>query len=101
MALAFYTLYPVKLLQENHPTVIVGWAMLIAGIGMSFIEPPWAVDISKWTGETYVYLTMVIVFGTMLSFWFYLSSLKYLTPQDLNIRAHISCALFMLNSRSP
>lgn len=98
VALAFYTLYPVKLLQENHPTVIVGWAMLIAGIGMSFIEPPWAVDISNWTGETFVYLTIVIIFGTMLSFWFYLSSLKYLTPQVTSLLANMEPLTSIISS---
>lgn len=43
-ALAFYTLYPAKLLAQWGSVNIVGWAMLIGGIALSIFYPPWDVD---------------------------------------------------------
>lgn len=40
VALAFYTIYPVKLLARWGSLNVVGWAMLIGGIVLSFIHPP-------------------------------------------------------------
>ncbi|MET3695834.1 drug/metabolite transporter (DMT)-like permease [Bacillus oleivorans] len=85
VALAFYTLYAGRLLQRWGSLNIIGWAMIIGGIGMSIIHPPWQFETSNWTIETYFYLSFVILFGTMLAFWFYLESLKYLKPQETSL----------------
>src|SRR5699024_9006347 len=45
ISLAFYTLYPVTLLQKFDSMVIVGWAMLIGGIVLNLIHPFWEVDV--------------------------------------------------------
>ena len=41
VTLAFYTLYPVDLLKRWSSATVVGWAMIIGGVGISFIHPPW------------------------------------------------------------
>ncbi|MGM7723876.1 EamA family transporter [Metabacillus sp. Hm71] len=84
-ALAFYTLYAVPLLKEYDSLVIVGWAMVIGGLALSIIHPPWQVDASSFTLETYVYLLFVIIFGTMLAFWFYIESLQSLSPKETSL----------------
>ncbi|WP_299090967.1 EamA family transporter [uncultured Metabacillus sp.] len=85
VALAFYTLYAVPLLKEYDSLVIVGWAMVIGGLALSIIHPPWQVDTSSFTLETYVYLLFVIIFGTMLAFWFYIESLQSLSPKETSL----------------
>jgi len=85
IALAFYTLYAVPLLKQYDSLVIVGWAMIIGGVGLSFIHPPWQIDFTSLTLETYVYLVLVIIFGTMIAFWFYVESLQSLSPKETSL----------------
>lgn len=85
VALAFYTLYAINLLAHYDSLVIVGWAMVIGGTALSFIHPPWEVALSNFTFETYVYLFFIIIFGTMIAFWFYIESLNSLSPKETNL----------------
>jgi len=85
VALAFYTLYAVPLLKQFDSLVIVGWAMLIGGFALSFIHPPWQMDFKSLTPEAYLYLIFVIIFGTMIAFWFYIESLQSLLPKESSL----------------
>lgn len=89
VTLAFYTLYAVPLLKKWDSLVIVGWAMLIAGLVMSVFHKPWDAQFSSWTASTYGYLFVVIVFGTMLAFWFYIESLQSLTAKETSLLGNI------------
>lgn len=89
VTLAFYTLYVIPLLKRFDSLVVVGWAMFLAGLTMSFVQPPWDVDVSVWTGETVYYLVIVIIFGTMLAFWFYIESLQTLTAKETSLLGNI------------
>lgn len=85
LAVAFYTLYAVPLLKQYDSLVIVGWAMIIGGVALSFIHPPWQLDFSSLTIEAYSYLIFVIIFGTMIAFWFYIESLQSLSPKETSL----------------
>ena len=85
VAVAFYTLYAVPLLKQYDSLVIVGWAMIIGGIAISFIHPPWQMDFTSLTVEAYVYLVFVTIFGTMIAFWFYIESLQSLSPKETSL----------------
>lgn len=85
IALAFYTLYAVPLLKQYDSLVIVGWAMLIGGTALSFIHPPWQMNMASLTIEAYFYLIFVIIFGTMIAFWFYIESLQSLLPKETSL----------------
>ena len=89
VALAFYTLYPRNLLRTWGSMNVIGWSMILAGIGMGIFHPPWQVDPFGWGADTYLYICIVIIFGTMLAFWFYLESLKYLSPQETSLLANV------------
>ncbi|WP_342043805.1 DMT family transporter [Bacillus sp. OTU2372] len=89
IALAFYTLYAVPLLKQYDSLVIVGWAMIIGGIALSFIHPPWEMDFKSLTLEAYSYLVFVIIFGTMFAFWFYIESLQSLSPKESSLLGSI------------
>lgn len=88
-ALAFYTLYAVPLLKEFDSLVIVGWAMLIGGTVLSLIYPPWQVHLPKVTPGFYLYLAFVLLFSTMLAFWFYIESLKGLSAKETSLISSI------------
>ncbi|MFG6116130.1 DMT family transporter [Halobacillus sp. MO56] len=85
VALAFYTLYAVPLLKHYDSLVVVGWAMVIGGFALSFIHAPWEVNSANFTAEVYAYLVFVIIFGTMIAFWFYIESLQSLSPQETSL----------------
>ncbi len=85
VALAFYTLYAIPLLKQYDSLVIVGWAMMIGGFALSFIHPPWEIALRMLPIETYFYLVFVIIFGTMIAFWFYVESLQSLAPKESSL----------------
>ncbi|WP_050183753.1 EamA family transporter [Domibacillus robiginosus] len=85
IALAFYTLYAVPLLKQYDSLVIVGWAMVIGGFALSFIHSPLQMDFKNLTVDAYVSLIFVIVFGTMIAFWFYIESLQSLSPKESSL----------------
>lgn len=59
--------------------------MIIGSFALSFIHPPWQVDVTSITLETYLYLVFVIIFGTMIAFWFYIESLQSLSPKETSL----------------
>lgn len=85
VALAFYTLYAASLLAYFDSLVIVGWAMIIGGMSLSFVHPPWKMDFLSLPLEGYVYLIFVIIFGTMIAFWFFIESLHSLSPKETSL----------------
>ncbi|MDM5336218.1 EamA family transporter [Fictibacillus enclensis] len=89
VSLAFYTLYAVPLLKQYDSLVIVGWAMIIGGFALSFIHPPWQMEIDSFTFETFLNLVFVIIFGTMIAFWFYIESLQSLSPKESSLLGSI------------
>ncbi|MDN3015421.1 EamA family transporter [Paenibacillus sp. BSR1-1] len=89
LALAFYTLYAVPLLKQYDSLVIVGWAMIIGGFALSFIHQPWQMDFSSLPLKAYWYLTFIIVFGTMIAFWFFIESLQSLEPKESSLLGSI------------
>ncbi|MFS0664676.1 DMT family transporter [Bacillus mojavensis] len=84
-ALAFYTLYSSSLLKTWGSAIVIGWGMLVGGVGMSFIHPPWAVQAEGWTVSGIVSVAFIVIFGTLLGFCMYLESLKYLFPQEASM----------------
>lgn len=89
VALAFYTLYAIPLLKQYDSLVIVGWAMIIGGVALSFIHPPWQIELNTLPLEAYLYLVFVIIFGTMIAFWFYIESLQSLLPKESSLLGSI------------
>ncbi|MCM3770416.1 DMT family transporter [Priestia aryabhattai] len=85
VAAAFYTLYAVPLIKKYSSLVIVGWSMVIGGSVMSFIHPPWQLEMSSLSPITYVYVLFIIIFGTMFAFWFYVESLHSLLPKETSL----------------
>lgn len=87
ITLAFYSLYPQNSLQKYGSANIVGWAMLIGGIGMAFITPPW-----HFTGhssvDTWWLVSFVVLFATLIAFYVYIASLKYISAAEASL---LSC----------
>lgn len=98
VALAFYTVYPVRLLARWGSLNVVGWGMFIGGIALSFVHPPWQVALSDWSIQTHLLFWFAIIFGTMLAFWFYIDSLHYLFPHEAGLLGTIEPLTALLTS---
>ncbi|MEG4286914.1 DMT family transporter [Microcoleus sp. A006_D1] len=87
IALAFYTLYPSSLLQRWGSEVIIGWGMIIGGIALCPIASPWQIQGQHWSVITGLFVSFVIIFGTLIAFYLYLDSLRYITPTEASLLA--------------
>jgi drug/metabolite transporter (DMT)-like permease len=73
VALAFYTIHPVGLLRKFSPATVTGWGMLLGGIVMVPIMKPWEIQ-GIWDLETWFAFGYIILFGSVLAFYFFLTS---------------------------
>lgn len=83
-AAAFYTLQPCLLLEKLGSTIVVGWGMLIGGIFFSFIHEPWNFT-GNWSTSSMFAVIFVVLFGTLIAFFCYLESLKYIEPTEASV----------------
>jgi drug/metabolite transporter (DMT)-like permease len=86
IALAFYTIHPVRLLRENDAANVVGWSMVVGGLGLGLFSRPWNIP-GIWDLQTVSGAGFIIVFGTLLSFYAYLAAVKYIGPQKTSLLA--------------
>lgn len=86
IALAFYTIYPVRLLRENDAANVVGWSMVLGGMVLGSLNKPWHVP-GIWDVQTVSATGFIVVFGTLLSFYAYLAAVKRIGPQKTSLLA--------------
>lgn len=86
VALAIYTLQPVKLLNKYPSNTIVGWGMFIGGIAFSFVKAPWEIT-GVWDFNTFLAATFIVIFGTLLAFYAYLTAVKIIGGQKSSLLA--------------
>lgn len=87
VALAFYTLYPKKLLERWGATVVLGWGMLIGGIGLCVLSQPWQATGQIWAVQSVLAVGFLVLFGTLIAFYLYLDSLRFILPSETSILA--------------
>jgi drug/metabolite transporter (DMT)-like permease len=82
---AFYTLYPSELLKRWGAMVIVGWGMVIGGSGLALVNPPWVYHGQHWSLITALFVGFVIVFGTLIPFYLYMDSMRFISPTEASL----------------
>jgi len=75
VALAFYSIQPIRLLSKYRSTIVVAWGMLIGSVFFSFVHAPWRVG-GVWDGYTISYFTFIILLGSLVAFSLYLRAVK-------------------------
>lgn len=83
-AAAFYTVQPRSLLKKFGSTLTVGWGMLIGGVAFSFVHKPWDFT-GEWSISSVLAVIFVVLFGTLIAFYCYLESLKYVQPTEASV----------------
>lgn len=86
VALAIYTLQPIPLLNKFSSMAVIGWAMFLGGLGFSFIKAPWVIE-GTWDIYTYYYVSFIIIFGTLIPFYAYLTAVKLIGGQKSSLLA--------------
>lgn len=85
---AVYTMTPKRLIREWRTTLIVGWGMLVGGIALGLIMRPVSAG-GEWTLLSSLVFFYLILFGSVLAFWLYLGSTKYIQPAEAGVLASV------------
>lgn len=88
VSLAFYTLFSGPLLKQYSIQLIMGWGMLVGGIGMNLINPVWSVPDIVWSPAVICSILFVVLFGTFAAFYLYIGSLRHIAPHEASL---LSC----------
>jgi drug/metabolite transporter (DMT)-like permease len=86
VALAFYSIQPERLLKENEATVLVGWGMVIGGLGFCGVSQPWDVP-GVWGVSTLAAVAFIVLLGTLFAFYGYLAAVKKIGPETTSLLA--------------
>jgi drug/metabolite transporter (DMT)-like permease len=86
ITLAFYSIQPIMLLRKYDSSVVIGWSMLIGGIAFSFVHPPWRTA-GVWDTRTYIFTAFIILMGSLVSFYAYLTAVKYIGAKTTSLLA--------------
>lgn len=84
VALAFYTIQPGQLLRKYSAATVTGWGMLIGGIAFSFVSKPWVIS-GTWDGETWAAFAYIVLFGSLIAFYFFLTSVTIIGAQTASL----------------
>lgn len=85
---AFYTVQPKYLLSHWRSPLVIGWGMFVGGIVMSPVNPPWKFT-GIWDMNALLGILFIIFFGTIIAFYAYLESIKYILPTETGTLASV------------
>jgi drug/metabolite transporter (DMT)-like permease len=88
LTLAYYSVQPVPLLKRHDSSVVVGWGMLAGGLAIALVKPPWHVT-GTWDLAAYGSAAFIVVLGSLLPFYAYLSAVKLI---GANTASLLACA---------
>jgi len=75
---------PGKLLQKYSAVYIIGWRLLIGGVAISFVNPPWRPE-GVWDVYTHLNVLFVVCFGTLIPFYMYLRAVQIIGGQQASL----------------
>ena len=79
LTLATYTLLPARLIAAYGADVVVGYALLIAGLGVGLVGRVWRFAIT-WTPDVILAMVITVVLGTTVAFTAYLWGVGRIGP---------------------
>jgi drug/metabolite transporter (DMT)-like permease len=84
VAAAFNSIQPVSLLHRHDAASVGGWGMLVGGVALSLLHPPWQVQ-GRWDALTYGFFAFVILLGTLAAFYLYSLALRLIGAQTTSL----------------
>ncbi len=73
-----YSLQPRKIIRKIGVAPAVGWAMIFGGAIACTYNPPWTLNVI-WTPLSFFAFAWIVVVGTVMAFWFYMASVKFIS----------------------
>ncbi|WP_297336373.1 EamA family transporter [Algoriphagus sp.] len=84
LTFAFYSIYPVELLSRHSSVRVTGWAMFLGGLVFSIESEPWNLQ-GQWDLETGAAFSFIIIFGSILSFLFFMKAIPLIGSQTASL----------------
>ena len=75
--IAFYSIYPKKLLKKYGSITVVGWGMIVGSVISNIVHPIWKIQGNVNT-ESIIQVTVVVILGTSVAYLIYIASLNYI-----------------------
>lgn len=75
VAVVFYNLVPVRLMNKYGTLTVLGWGMFIGGVVLSFFTKPWIVP-GVWDYKTVFAFVFLVLMGTVFAFSAYLYGVR-------------------------
>lgn len=88
VTLVIYTLQPAGLMKRYSTLTTLGWGMLIGGGVLMLAMRPWTMH-PVIDRETVMAMLFIVVFGTILAFYFYLSGVRIAGASNASMLACI------------
>ena len=76
--IAFYSIYPKKLLKKYGSITVVGWGMIVGSVISNIVHPIWTIQGNVNT-ESIIQVTVVVILGTSVAYLIYIASLNYIS----------------------
>lgn len=90
VATIFYNLVPGNLMDIYGTFPMVGWGMLISGIGLTPFVRPWTlVEDITWDWQCIGCIVVVIIFGTVMSFSCYMEGVRLIGGSKASLLASV------------
>ncbi|MFL5813143.1 MAG: EamA family transporter, partial [Bdellovibrionia bacterium] len=86
VCLAIYTVQPEALLKRQSSATVIGWAMVIGGVAISFVFPPWRF-MGVWDASAFAATAFIVVLGTFIPFFAYLNAVKIVGARTSSLLA--------------
>ncbi len=83
-----YLIQPVAVIRRVGVIPVTAWGILTGGLIASVFCHPWTMDI-HWTLPVAASFAFIVVFGTVVAFYCYMSGLKYMSPVVMGL---LNCA---------
>lgn len=85
--MAFYSIQPKALLERWGSLLTNAWGMLLGGLALGVINPPWKLGDGILDGMTIAMMAFVVIIGTVIGFFCYLKGMGIVGPKKASVYA--------------
>ena len=76
--IAFYSIYPKRLLKKYGSITVVGWGMIVGSIISNIVHPIWKIQ-GDVNSKSIIQVAIVVILGTSIAYLIYIASLNYIS----------------------
>ena len=76
--IAFYSIFPKRLLKKYGSITVVGWGMIVGSIISNVVHPIWKIE-GEVNTNSIIQVIIVVILGTSIAYLIYIASLNYIS----------------------